>query len=295
MEFFEKDGHKVIWGDAIEALKNHVEDRSIDLIFVDPPYNIGKNFNGRKDKWSSDEDYLQWCYKWIDLCLRKLKRNGGIYLMAATQSMPYLDIYLRKRMTILSRIVWYYDSSGVQAKNYYGSLYEPILYAVKNKKNYTFNSDEIKVEAKTGAVRKLIDYRKPNPVPYNSEKVPGNVWYFPRVRYRMDEYENHPSQKPIALLKRIIKASTNEGDIILDPFSGTFTTSFVAKSLKRRSAGIEVEEAYVKIGLRRLDILTEFKGEKLRKMPKNVQRKNSKSKKYEKTLDKQLDFLQSTE
>lgn len=295
MEFFEKDGHRIIFGDAVEALENHVKDRSIDLIFVDPPYNIGKDFNGRKDKWPSDEEYLKWCYKWIDLCIKKLKKNGSIYLMASTQNMSHLDIYLRKRMTILSRIVWYYDSSGVQAQNYYGSLYEPILFAAKNKKSYTFNSKEIKVEARTGAVRKLIDYRKPNPEPYNSEKVPGNVWYIPRVRYRMDEYENHPSQKPIALLERIIRASSNEGDIILDPFSGTFTTSFVAKSLKRQSVGIEVEEEYVKIGLRRLDILTEYKEEQLRKMPKNVKRKNTKSKKYKKELDKQIDLFESTE
>jgi site-specific DNA-methyltransferase (adenine-specific) len=179
--------------------------------------------------------------------------------------MPYFDIYLRKRLTILSRIVWYYDSSGVQAKRYYGSLYEPILFCVKDKDNYTFNSENILVEAKTGAVRKLIDYRKPVPTVYNSKKVPGNVWEIPRVRYRMDEYENHPTQKPIALLERIIKASSNEGDLILDPFSGTFTTSFVAKQNKRKSIGIEIEEEYVKIGLRRLQITSEYNGQILKK------------------------------
>ena len=74
----------------------------------------------------------------------------------------------------------------------------------------------------------------------------------------MEEYENHPSQKPIALLERIIKASSNENDIILDPFSGTFTTSYVAKSLKRKSIGIEIQEEYVKIGLRRLEISNKY-------------------------------------
>jgi site-specific DNA-methyltransferase (adenine-specific) len=155
-------------------------------------------------------------------------------------------------MDILSRIIWSYDSSGVQAKNYYGSMFEPIIYSVKNKSNYTFNANDILVEAKTGAKRKLIDYRKDPPQPYNTEKVPGNVWDFARVRYRMPEYENHPTQKPIALLERIIKASSKEGDVVLDPFSGTFTTSFVAKSLNRRSIGIELQDEYVKIGLRRL-------------------------------------------
>lgn len=115
----------------------------------------------------------------------------------------------------------------MQAKSYFGSLYEPILHGVKNRKNYTFNADHILVEAKTGAKRQLIDYRKKVPTVYNSQKVPGNVWYFARVRYRMPEYEKHPSQKPESLLERIIKASTNPDDLVLDPFAGTFTTLLI--------------------------------------------------------------------
>jgi len=265
MERFDYKEHRIIQGDSLEALSNEVRDNSIDLIFVDPPYNIGKNFNGHKDKWATDEDYLNWCYKWIDLCVKKLKSNGSMYIMTSTQFMPFFDIFIRKKMTILSRLVWYYDSSGVQAKKYYGSMYEPILFCVKDPENYTFNADEILVEAKTGAKRKLIDYRKNPPQVYSSEKVPGNVWEFARVRYRMDEYENHPTQKPIALLERIIRASSNAGDTILDPFSGTFTTSFVAKQLDRKSIGIELQEDYVKIGLRRLRLADEYNGEKLQK------------------------------
>ena len=244
MEVFEKDEHAIIWGDAIKALSSNIPDCSVDLIFADPPYNIGKKFSGRKDKWESKEAYLQWCCKWLELCIQKLKDTGSFYLMSATQNMPYFDIYLRNKVHILSRIVWYYDSSGVQAKKYYGSLYEPILFCVKNKKKYTFNADDILVEAKTGAKSRLIDYRKPVPTLYNTKKVPGNVWEFPRVRYRMDEYENHPTQKPVALLERIIRASSNSGDIVLDPFSGTFTTSFVAKELGRKSIGIELTDIF---------------------------------------------------
>jgi len=265
MKLYKKNGHKVIWGDSIEVLSNDIEDNSIDLIFADPPYNIGKNFNGIKDKWKSEEDHLQWSYKWLNLCIKKLKPNGSFYVMTSTQNMPYFDIYLRKHLTILSRIVWHYDSSGVQAKKYYGSLYEPILFCVKNKNKYTFNSKEILVKAKTGAERKLIDYRKSTPTVYNSHKVPGNVWIIPRVRYRMDEYENHPTQKPIALLERIIKASSNENDVVLDPFSGTFTTSSVAKQFNRKSIGIEMQEEYIKIGLRRLKIVSEYNGQPLQK------------------------------
>jgi site-specific DNA-methyltransferase (adenine-specific) len=265
MEKFYYEEHKIIQGDSLEVLSDEVCDNSIDLIFVDPPYNIGKNFNGHKDKWATEEDYLNWCYKWIDLCIRKLKPNGSMYIMTSTQFMPFFDIFIRKKMTILSRLIWYYDSSGVQAKKYYGSMYEPILFCVKDPENYTFNADEILVEAKTGAKRKLIDYRKNPPQMYSSEKVPGNVWEFARVRYRMDEYENHPTQKPVALLERIIKASSNVGDTVLDPFSGTFTTSFVAGQLDRKSIGIELQEDYVKIGLRRLRLADEYKGEKIQK------------------------------
>ena len=121
------------------------------------------------------------------------------------------------------------------------------------------------VEAKTGAKRKLIDYRKDPPEPYNTKKVPGNVWYFARVRYRMSEYEKHPSQKPETLLERIITASSNIGNVVLDPFSGTFTTCAVAQHLQRKSIGIETQEEYVKIGLRRLSISETYNNaEKLR-------------------------------
>lgn len=275
MKIFENNEHKIYQGDVIATLQNNIEDNNIDLIFVDPPYNIGKNFNGRKDKWKTDEDYLNWCYQWIDLLLKKLKNTGSIYIMTSTQFIPYFDIYLRDKVEILSRIIWSYDSSGVQAKKYYGSMYEPILFCVKDRSNYTFNSNEILVEAKTGSKRKLIDYRKNPPQPYNTKKVLGNVWNIPRVRYRMAEYENHPTQKPIALLARIIKASTNEGDTILDPFAGTFTTSYVAKELKRKSVGIEIDERYSKIGIRRVLEQSKLNGEYLRSEPKIYQIKNT--------------------
>lgn len=275
IEEFSNNNGRIIHGDALEVLQQ-IPDESIDLIFVDPPYNIGKNFAGRKDKWKTDKDYLDWCYQWIDLCIQKVKPNGSLYLMTSTQFMPYFDLYARDKVTILSRIVWSYDSSGVQAKNYFGSMYEPILYCVKNKNNYTFNSDDILVEAKTGAKRKLIDYRKDPPQPYKTEKVPGNVWDFARVRYRMEEYENHPTQKPISLLERIIKASSNEGDVVLDPFCGTFTTCFVAQQLKRRFIGIEIQEEYFKIGLRRLGIALEYKGEVLEREKKTYESKTPK-------------------
>lgn len=263
----------VFKGDCFEVLSS-IPDASVDLIFADPPYNIGKKFGEFKDSWPSDLAYVEWCYQWLEACIQKLKPTGSLYVMTSTQAMPYLDLWLRERINILSRIVWHYDSSGVQAKKFFGSLYEPILYCVKDAKNYIFNAADIEVEARTGAVRKLIDYRKEVPTAYKTTKVPGNTWYLPRVRYRMSEYEEHPSQKPEALLERIIKASSNPGDLILDPFGGTFTTCAVAQRLGRRSIGIELQAEYVKIGLRRLGIASHFNGEALQAIDKTYLRKN---------------------
>lgn len=273
----------VAQGDAVEILDVLVENSSVKLIFADPPYNIGKSFGEFRDKWPSDTDYAEWCYKWLEICLRKLSDDGSLYVMTSTQAMPYIDLWLRDRCSVQSRIVWHYDSSGVQAKRYFGSMYEPILFCVKNPKRYTFNAEAIAVEARTGAVRKLIDYRKPEPTLYNASKVPGNVWYFPRVRYRMDEYEEHPSQKPEALLDRIIRASSNPGDLVLDPFAGTFTTGAVAKRLDRRFIGIEREREYIKIGVRRLQLRQELDGEHLASPKKSYTRKHGKGSHNEQT------------
>ncbi len=266
-----------ILGDCLETLK-FIRSESIDLIFADAPYNIGKNFGNNQDKWDTKSEYIQWCKKWLDECMRVLKNTGTMYFMTATQHMPYLDVYVSEKYNVLCRIIWSYDSSGVQSKKIFGSLYEPVLMINKDAKaRYTFNSKDIMVEAKTGAKRKLIDYRKNPPQPYNSEKVPGNVWEFSRVRFKMDEYENHPTQKPELLLERIIKASSNKGDIVLDPFSGSFTTSAVASRLGRVSIGIDMNEEYFEIGLRRTGITDEYNGKKLVKEKK---RKTNASSKY---------------
>ncbi|MHC5609651.1 MAG: adenine-specific DNA-methyltransferase [Nostoc sp.] len=273
-ERYENEEHTIFHGDALHILSSEIPSESVDIVFIDPPYNIGKRFSNFYDKWESEEEYAKWAYKLLDECLRILKPNGTLYVMTSTQAMPYFDLYLRQKIVILSRIVWHYDSSGVQATKYFGSMYEPILHCVKNKSNYIFNSDDIKIEAKTGAQRKLIDYRKSVPSLYNTQKVPGNVWYFPRVRYQMEEYENHPSQKPESLLERIILASSDQGSLVLDPFAGTFTSAAVAKRLGRISISIESQEEYLKIGLRRVLGWKEYKGEKLLSPQKNNTKKN---------------------
>jgi len=274
IDTFESENHKIIHGDVLTSIIN-IDSESVDLIFADPPYNIGKNFDGLKENWP-EKEFLEWCYKWLEECHRVLKKDGTFYLMNSTENMPFLDIWCRNKFYVKSRIVWSYDSSGVQAKSYYGSMYEPIIMLTKSEKNYTFNNEDIMVEAKTGAKRQLIDYRKNPPQPYNTKKVPGNVWSFSRVRFKMDEYENHPTQKPEALLERIIKASSNAEDIVLDPFAGSFTTGATAKRLGRKSISIEINEDYVKMGIRRLEVPSKYSNDELLKDKKRKTKNLSK-------------------
>lgn len=269
------DGKTTIFNEDCLDILREIKDESIDLIFADPPYNLGKDFGNGSDKWDSLSKYLEWCQSWINECIRVLKPDGTFYVMNATQHMPYIDIYISSKIKVVNRIIWHYDSSGVQAKNKFGSLYEPILMAVKDEKNYKFNFEDIQVEAKTGAKRKLIDYRKKIPTVYNSKKTPGNVWYFPRVRFRMPEYEDHPSQKPESLLERIVLASSSPEDVVLDPFAGTFTTCAVAQRFERNTVGIEISDKYFKTGARRLNLAKKYNGEELVKnLTKKTQNRN---------------------
>lgn len=275
---FASNGNTIaLLGDCLSMLKQ-IKPQSIDLIFADPPYGLGKDFGVSKDVWSNANEYLQWCKIWIDECMRILKPNGTMYFMSSTQYMPLLDSYVSEKYFVINRIIWTYDSSGVQAKNKFGSAYEPILMITHSKNSkYTFNGEDILVEAKTGAQRNLIDYRKTPPQPYNTTKIPSNVWHFNRVRYKMAEYENHPTQKPESLLRRIILASSNENEIILDPFAGSFTSCKVALDLGRKTIGIENNEEFFKIGLRRCGITNIHNNEKLFKS--KIRKTNNKSKK----------------
>lgn len=267
----------LILGNSIEILQN-IESQSINLIFADPPYGLGKDFGSSKDTWASAKDYLNWCKIWIDECMRILKPNGTMYFMSSTQYMPFLDCYVNEKYFVINRIVWSYDSSGMQPKNKFSSNYEPILMITHSKNSkYIFNAEDILVEAKTGTKRGLIDYRKTPPKPYNKQKIPSNVWHFNRVRYKMEEYENHPTQKPESLLERIILTSSNKGDIILDPFAGSFTTCKVALDLGRKNIGIENNEEFFKIGLRRCHIAETYNNEVLEKT--KIRKTKNKSKK----------------
>lgn len=169
-EFYENENSLVINGDALDVLKA-IESNSIDLIFADPPYGIGKDFGNSSDFFNNSGEYFNWCKLWIDECMRILSKKGVMYFMSSTQYMPILDTYVDKKYYVINRIVWTYDSSGVQPKNKFGSNYEPILMITHDKNTkYKFYRENIMIEAKTGAQRKLIDYRKTPPQPYNTKK-----------------------------------------------------------------------------------------------------------------------------
>lgn len=265
IDYMSNDFSTVILGDSLDVLKT-IESNSVNLIFADPPYGLGKDFGNKSDFFNGSLEYFEWSKCWIDECMRILSKDGVMYFMSSTQYMPVLDKYVDDNYFVINRIVWTYDSSGVQPKRKFGSNFEPIIMITHDKKTkYKFRRENVLVEAKTGAKRGLIDYRKTPPQPYSTKKVPGNVWNFNRVRYKMNEYENHPTQKPEALLERIILSATDEGDTVLDPFSGSFTTSAVALKHGRKAIGIDINEEFYKIGLRRTNITNEYHGEFLEK------------------------------
>ena len=113
--YSKNNNHIVVLGDSIEIMKN-MNKSTVDLIFADEPYNIGKDFGNNKDTWKSTKEYIEWNKTWIKEAMRILKDNGTMYLMTSTQYMPYIDIFIQENYHIVSRIIWNYDSSGVQSK-----------------------------------------------------------------------------------------------------------------------------------------------------------------------------------
>lgn len=216
----------------------------VNLIIADPPYNIGKDYGNKSDQ-QSKEQYLQFITDFIGESTRILKENGTLMLYTGKQFYPYWYIEVEKQMKIINQIIWKYDSSGAQTKNKYGGVYEPIIYAAMNEKNRTFNRECCMVEAKTGAKRKLIDYRKSPPEPYNSQKIDGDVWEFVRVRYKMPEFTNHPTQKPLSICNRIVKVHSNENDLIYIPFAGSGSEIEACIKNNRNWVATELNNEYV--------------------------------------------------
>lgn len=229
----------IINDDAIKALKE-LPDSSIDLVVTDPPYNLNKDYGDTKDYLSFDE-YLKFSYDWLSECKRVLKENGTIYIFMGMQYISYIYKILEKDLGLKfnSWITWYY-TQGIGKTKGFSPRHDDILMFTKNEK-YVFNLDSIRVPQKY--YRSINNMRGSNP---------GNVWEFSHVHYCSQNRKEHPTQKPEALYERMILASSNENDFVLDPFFGSGTCLRVCQQLKRNCIGIEINKEYCELAKKRL-------------------------------------------
>lgn len=228
-------------GDALELFKN-IKDNSIDLIVADPPYNLNKDYGNKSDTKTFDE-YIQFTEDWTGEAKRVLKPTGTIYVFMGFRFISYLYQILEKKqkLNFNNWICWYY-TQGIGKKKGFSPRHDDILMFTKTDK-FTFNLDAIRVPQKF--YRSVNNMRGANP---------GDVWEFSHIHYCQDNRQNHPTQKPEGLIERMVLASSNEGDFVLDPFSGSGTTLRVCQQLNRKCVGFEINPAYVLMTEERLKI-----------------------------------------
>lgn len=239
------EADKVYLGDCIEIMRT-LPDKSVDLLFADPPFNIGIKYDVHNDNMSY-EDYYSWSGKWIQETYRLLKKNGSIYIAIGDEFAAEINMILKKAgFCFRNWIIWYYTFGQNQRKKFNRS-HTHILYFTKNKEKFTFNDKNIRVPS----ARQLIyKDKRANPL----GKIPDDVWQFSRVCGTFKErIGKHPCQMPEDLLELIIKTSSNEGDLVLDPFGGTGTTATVAKKFKRKFVTMDISEEYYNIISKRLN------------------------------------------
>jgi len=228
----------IICGDCIEVLAK-VAEPFADLIFADPPFNIGYKYDKYYDKVKK-KNYIAWTKEWMSVCKNVLKANGSFYVAIGDEHAANVKI-IADELGLFMRnwIIWHY-TFGQQTKSKFARAHTHIFYFVKDEKSFTFNDYAVRVPSD----RQLIyNDRRANP----KGKMPNDVWdEFPRVCGTFRERQCwHPCQMPESLLTRIIAVSSNPGDCVLDPFSGSGTTPAVAYQLARNYVGIEISEKYV--------------------------------------------------
>ncbi len=248
--------NKTILGDTLEVVKA-IPSEIFDLIIIDPPYNLNKNFNGLKFKATDDKGYLEYLESWFPEVVRTLKPNGSLYLCGDWKNSISLYTIMSKYLTVLNRITWQREK-GRGAKSNWKNGMEDIYFGVKDKANYFFNVEAVKVKRKV-----VAPYRK-NGKPKDWEETengkfrltyPSNLWDDISIPYwSMPENTDHPTQKPEKLIAKLILASSQENDLIFDPFLGSGTTSVVAKKLKRKYVGIEQNEEYAVWAEKRIEL-----------------------------------------
>ncbi|MFM1575590.1 DNA methyltransferase, partial [Helcococcus ovis] len=245
--------NKNIIGDTFNVL-DHIENNSIDLLIVDPPYNLRKNYHGNIFNEKNTKEYADYTEKWISKIKPKLKDKGSIYVCCDWKSSMIIGPVLLKYFNIKSRITWEREKGRGAKSNWKNSL-EDIWFAT-NSEEYTFNIDAVKKRKKVIAPYKEEgkpkDWKDDKNVKYR-DTHPSNFWDDITIPFwSMPENTAHPTQKPEKLIAKLVLASSNEGDLILDPFMGSGTTSVVCKKLNRKFIGIEQNELYVSWAEKRL-------------------------------------------
>ena len=236
---------KTILGNTLEVL-SLLPENSVDLLIVDPPYNLDKDFHGNKFKKTSGEIYEEYTENWIKLVKPLLKKNATIYVCCDWLSSSQIFIVLDKYFHVQNRITWQREKGRGALTNWKNGM-EDIWFATNSNK-YTFNVEAVKVR------RSVIAPYKEDGKPKDWEETkegrfrntyPSNFWDDISIPYwSMPENTAHPTQKPEKLLAKLILASSNEGDVVLDPFLGSGSTSVTAKKLGRHYIGIEQNEQY---------------------------------------------------
>lgn len=244
---------KIYYGDALKELPK-LEGCSIDLILADPPYTIRKDF-GRGTISKSGIHYEKWCAQWIKECARILKPTGSIYICINWEASSIIELLLKKYFIVRNRITWKREKGRGARRNWKNNM-EDIWFATKSD-DYIFNLDAVK--PKKTVIAPYVD-KSGKPKDWqelNGEKFrytyPSNIWTDLTVPFwSMPENTEHPTQKPEKLFERIILASSNKGDVVLDPFLGSGTTAVAAKKLGRKFLGFEIEKKYYVLALKRL-------------------------------------------
>lgn len=227
----------------------------VNLLFVDPPYNMSKTFNGNTFNKMSMEKYTQWLESWLTLLIPALKPMASLYICGDWRSSAAIFEVMSKYFIIRNRITWEREKGRGSKTNWKNASEDIWFCTVSNK--YTFNAENVKLKRLVMAPYK-DDSDQPKDWHYDGKNkyrltYPSNIWTDITVPFwSMPENTNHPTQKPEKLLAKIILASSNPGDIILDPFLGSGTTSVVAKKLGRRYVGIEIDNTYCCLAEKRL-------------------------------------------
>ena len=248
--------NQIICADILKALPL-LPDSFADLIIIDPPYNLTKNFNGTIFSARTDLAYEEYLEQWFPLVCKKLKDNGSLYMCGDWKCTAALQRVIQKELVIMNRITWQREK-GRGAKANWKNGMEDIWFAVKNPNDYYFNVDAVKQK------RRVIAPYKENGSPkdwQDSEQgkfrltCPSNFWDDITVPFwSMPENTDHPTQKPEKLYAKLILASSRPGDIVFDPFAGSGTTAVVAQKLERNWCTVELNEEYAMLTAKRLEL-----------------------------------------